>query len=214
MNFGNDGGSLNKSRAWGIGFVVGFHILLVWGLVNGLARKAVELLPSPIETKIIEEVEAPIEEPPPPKPEFEPPPPPYIPPPDIVIAAPPKATTAITQTTQVKPKPKPRPKPRPKPKVKRVPPSIDFKRSPRACKQPRYPSASERLGEEGTSAISLLVGTDGKVQQSKVLQTSGHERLDNAAIKAFSRCKFRVGTVNGKPEPSWFSIRYKWVVPR
>lgn len=207
MNFTAAGGADNNNRAIGFAFVVGFHILLVWGLMNGLARKAIELLPAPIETKIIEEVRPPAEEAPPPKPEFEPPPPPYVPPPDIVIAAPMAPTTAITQTTTVKAPPAPK-------KVERFPPRIDLKGSPRACKEPEYPAASERLGESGTSAISLLIGADGKVQQSKVDQTSGHKRLDEAAIKAFSRCKFIVGTNNGVAEASWFSIRYKWVVPK
>jgi periplasmic protein TonB len=211
MNFAVAGGAANhQNRAIGFAFVVGFHILLVWGLMNGLARKAVELLPAPIETKIIEEIKPPAEEPPPPKPEFEPPPPPYVPPPEISIAAPVQATTAITQTTAVKPQVA---APAPKKSV-RVPPRIDLKGSSRACKEPEYPAASERLGESGTSGISLLIGADGKVQQSKVDASSGHKRLDEAAIKAFSRCKFIVGTNDGVAEASWFSIRYKWVVPK
>lgn len=207
MNFTADGRVESGNRAIGIGFVVLFHILLVWGLANGLARKAVELLPAPIETKIIEDIQPPAEEAPPPKPEFEPPPPPYVPPPDIVIAAPVQATTAITQTTSVKAPPAPK-------KTVRIPPRIDLKGSPRACKEPEYPAASERLGESGTSAISLLVGADGKVTQSRVDASSGHKRLDEAAIKAFSRCKFFVGTTDGVAEASWFSIKYKWVVPK
>lgn len=208
MNFAaTAGGADANNRFIGFAFVVGFHILLVWGLMNGLARKAIELLPAPIETKIIEEIRPPVEEAPPPKPEFEPPPPPYVPPPDIVIAAPVAPTTAITQTTTVKAPPAPKP-------AARFPPRIDLKGSPRACKEPEYPSASERLGESGTSAISLLIGADGKVQQTKVDATSGHKRLDDAAVRAFSRCKFIVGTNNGVAEASWFSIRYKWVVPK
>lgn len=209
MNFAAQGGADNNNRAIGFAVVVVLHILLIWGLMNGLARQAMELLPAPIETKIIEDIKPPAEEPPPPKPEFEPPPPPYIPPPDIVIAAPVAPTTAITQTTNVKAPPAPPPR-----KAARIPPKIDLKGSPRACKEPEYPSASERLGESGTSAISLLVGADGKVTQSKVDASSGHKRLDEAAIKAFSRCKFIVGTNDGVAEASWFSIRYKWVVPK
>lgn len=211
MNFSADRSDSNRNRMVGLGFVVGLHLLLIWGLMNGLARKAVELLPAPIETKIIEDIAPAVDEPPPPTPEFEPPPPPFIPPPDIVIAAPPAPTKAITQTTQTKPV---TPPPAPPRKVARVAPKIDLKGSPRACREPEYPSASERLGEQGVSAISLLIGTDTKVQQSRVDASSGHKRLDDAAVRAFSRCKFSVGTVDGKPEPSWFSIRYRWVVPK
>jgi protein TonB len=189
-----------KNRLIGLGFVVAFHALLIWGLVVGLARKGIELLPPPIETKIIDEVETPKEEPPPPKPDFVPPPPPSFTPPQLNIAPPAQATTAITMK-------------KPPAEVVRIPPKIDLKGSPRACREPEYPSVSARLNEEGTAAISLLIGVDGKVQQSKVDQSSGFPRLDDATVKAFSRCKFIIGTTNGVPEASWFSMRYKWVVP-
>jgi periplasmic protein TonB len=211
MQFGTDGSSRTGNRVVGLVFVIGFHILLVWGLMNGLARKAVQLLPAPIETKIIEDIKPPAEEPPPPKPEFEPPPPAFIPPPEINIAAPVQATTAITQTTPVKPEAPPVVAPKP---MVRIAPKIDLKNSPRACKEPEYPAASERLGESGTSAISLLISAAGSVDQTRIDSSSGFKRLDDAAIKAFSRCKFIVGTNDGVPEASWFSIRYKWVVPR
>lgn len=204
MNFTADGvANSNKNRAVGLAFVVVLHIILIWGLVNGLARKAVEVLPPPIETKIIEEVEAPPEEAPPPKPDFIPPPPPSFTPPVLDIAPPPMAATQAITASEPPPK-----------AIVKIPPKIDLKGSPRACKEPEYPAASERLGESGTSAISLLIASDGKVQQHRVDKSSGFPRLDEAAIKAFSRCKFFVGTTDGVPEASWFSIRYKWVVPK
>ena len=57
----------------GIGIVILMHLLLGWALVSGLARKVVEVIKNPIETKIIEEVK-----PPPPPPENLPPPPPKL----------------------------------------------------------------------------------------------------------------------------------------
>eukprot|EP00456_Euglypha_rotunda_P011659 TRINITY_DN13106_c0_g1_i1.p2 TRINITY_DN13106_c0_g1~~TRINITY_DN13106_c0_g1_i1.p2 ORF type:complete len:118 (-),score=30.82 TRINITY_DN13106_c0_g1_i1:20-373(-) len=79
-----------KKRLYGIAGVVLFHVLLVWGLVSGLARKAIEVLPPPIETQILED-DAPQEEPPPPPPppDLDIPPPPFVPPPEINIATPP-----------------------------------------------------------------------------------------------------------------------------
>ncbi|MGQ0698775.1 MAG: energy transducer TonB, partial [Panacagrimonas sp.] len=85
-----------KNRLIGLGFVVGFHILLIYGLVVGLARKGVTLLPPPIETKIIEEVEAPPDEAPPTKPDFVPPPPPSFTPPVLNVAPPPTIAKTIT----------------------------------------------------------------------------------------------------------------------
>jgi protein TonB len=89
----------------GIGAVILFHVLVVYALVSGLARKVVDVVRAPIETKVIEEIKKPppppeIVVPPPPK--LEAPPPPFIPPPEIQIANPPPAPT-ITATTPTPP---------------------------------------------------------------------------------------------------------------
>ncbi len=93
----------------GIGAVVVFHIIIIYALINGLARKVVEVVKGPIEVKVIEEV---IKKPPPP-PELLPPPPkvvapppPFIPPPEINIAPPPTPAPTITAVT---PEPPPAP---------------------------------------------------------------------------------------------------------
>lgn len=191
-----------KTRLKGIAFVVGLHALLIWGLFNGLARKAIELLPLPIETKIIQEIQMTREPPPPPKPEFVPPPLAFVPPPDIIIATPPPEH-AITQTTTEN---------KPSSQITHTGPQIDFKNSPKGCREPEYPATSRRLGEEGAAEVSLLIGTDGKVQQSRVDKTSGFARLDEATIRSFSKCKFIVGTNLGKAEAAWFSTRYRWIL--
>ena len=72
-----------------ITMVVILHLVLGYALVTGLARKVVEVMKAPIETKIIEEIKKPPPDtPPPPPPKLAPPPPPFIPPPEINIQAP------------------------------------------------------------------------------------------------------------------------------
>ena len=78
------------------------------------------------------------------------------------------------------------------------------------CAKPDYPSASRRLEEEGTVTLRFLIGTDGRVLQAEIDKTSGYVRLDEAARNALAKCQFRPGTVDGKPEQSWASIRYAW----
>jgi len=85
----------------GIGAVVLLHILVVYALVSGLARKVVEVVRAPIETKVIEETvkpPPPPEIPLPPPPKLEAPPPPFIPPPEVVITQPPPPVQTITAT--------------------------------------------------------------------------------------------------------------------
>ena len=192
-----------KKRLIGLAGVVIFHVLLVWGLVSGLARKAIELLPPPIETKILED--APSEEeppPPPPPPKLDVPPPPFIPSPEITIQTAPAPTNAITTTNKPPPPAAPAPAPRPSGVTKA--PVVKAK----ACREPEYPAVSERLGETGTVLLQLLVGTDGKVSDSKIEKSSGFERLDKAAQQALSRCKFEPGEVDGKPSAAWAQLKY------
>ncbi len=84
----------------GIAVVILFHALVVWALVSGLAKKVVDVVRAPIETKVIEEIKKPPPPPPeivlPPPPKLEAPPPPYIPPPEIQIATPPPPQPTIS----------------------------------------------------------------------------------------------------------------------
>ena len=76
------------------------HVAVGYALVTGLARKVVEVIKAPIETKIIEEIKKPIEDtPPPPPPKLAAPPPPFIPPPEVNIQVPVQAQQAPTITT-------------------------------------------------------------------------------------------------------------------
>lgn len=190
-----------RKRFIGIAGVVLFHLLLIWGLVSGLARKAIEVLPAPFETQILDEVRNEEEPPPPPPPpKLDIPPPPFVPPPEINIAT--KAAPINTITTSSKPVP-------PSPSK---PVASGVTRSPvvkaKLCRQPDYPAVSERLGETGSVTLQLLVGIDGKVTDSKVQISSGFDRLDKAAQAALSRCKFEPGTVDGKPAPAWAQLKY------
>ena len=90
----------------GLTVVILFHVFVVYALVTGLAKKVVEVVRAPIETKVIEEIKKP---PPPPEivlpppPKLEAPPPPFIPPPEVQIATPPPPAPTITATTPTPP---------------------------------------------------------------------------------------------------------------
>src|SRR6266705_324795 len=80
----------SSRRLAGLAVVVTLHAALIYALVYGLARKIVEVVRQPLETKIIEEVKAPPPDrpPPPPPPKLTTPPPPYIPPPEVQVHVP------------------------------------------------------------------------------------------------------------------------------
>ena len=58
--------------------------------------------------------------------------------------------------------------------------------------------------------ISVSIGPDGKVVQSAVASSSGFKRLDDAGLAAISLCRFRPATVDGKPEASKSTVRYRF----
>jgi protein TonB len=197
----------------GITVVFLLHLLLVYALVTGLARKVVEVIKKPIETKIVEEAKPPPppEAPPPPPPKMSTPPPPFIPPPEVQITVTPPPAATISATTNTPPPPVaaivPQPPPTPAHVPVRVAPVIDAAHN---CPTPEYPAASARAEETGTVRLRFLIGVDGRAMKSEVERSSGHRRLDEAARTALGSCQFKVGTVDGKPEPSWAPIEYTW----
>ena len=204
-------------RLTGLVVVVAFHVVLGYALVEGLARKIVEVVRAPLETKIVEEVKPPPpDKPPPPPPKLATPPPPYIPPPEVSVQVPVTAPT-ITAVTPVKP-----PEPVPPPAVPApAPPVVEKPREPvrtaavgdaRNCEKPPYPAAALRANETGIVQLNFLIDVDGSVLESNVARSSGSRRLDEAARQGLSLCKFKPGTVDGKPQKSWSRIEYQWKI--
>lgn len=207
----------------GFTVVVVLHIILGYALMNGLARKIVEVVKGPIETKIIEEVKPPPPPPPenlPPPPKMAPPPPSFVPPPEVQIANPPPAP-AITVTREapppappvaIAPPPSPVPAP-PAPPVARqaVAARIDVS----ACEKPEYPAAATRAEATGTTKIRFTVDASGKVSKSELEKSAGssreHRLLDRAAIEALSKCPFKPGMDElGKPVGAVAIVEYVW----
>ncbi len=187
------------SRLVGIGFVVLLHIAIIYALVTALAHRSVEVARAPIETKIIDQAPQEKAELPPPPPKLAPPPPPFIPLPEINVQTPPPAqSTAPTVITTVKP---------PVAAPVRVMPRIDAQHS----REPEYPPQSRRLGEQGSLVLQVLIGVDGRVVQSKLVQSSGFDRLDQAALEGIKNdYRFFPGTIDGAPQPMWFTFKFTW----
>ena len=86
--------------------MVVLHFLVIWLIASGLAKKVVEKVAGPLETKVIEEIKPP---PPPPEkivpppPDLKAPPPPFVPVPEIQVQTPPPPAAISTQSTQVPP---------------------------------------------------------------------------------------------------------------
>lgn len=78
-----------------------------------------------------------------------------------------------------------------------------------------YPFESLILHQEGVSAISFIIDTQGRAKNCKLESSSGHAGLDKAACEAFlARAHYRPATdKKGRPIESTGSQRIRWQLP-
>jgi protein TonB len=180
----------------GITFVILLHILIIYGLVTGLARKAVEVIKKPLTATIVEEIKAPPPPPPPPKkieiPKTPPPPEVYVPPPDI----PPPTTTAEPVIAAVTPAPPveppviappapPAPPPPPKPAVRKGISRI-------SGENPSYPREAIKAGvSSGRVVAYVYIDEKGNVTEVKIMDSHPPRVFDREVIRALSDWKFQ-----------------------
>src|SRR5262245_6147534 len=193
-------------RATIFAVILGLHVLVLWVVASGLARRIVETVAPPIETSLIEEVQERDTPPPPPPPEFERPPV-EVPPPDVAIDIPVDTaqSTAITDVTD-KPVPRAPPPPPPPKNVKKASLGKNFPNS-----EDYYPAAAKRLGEEGSPTVKVCIGPNGKLtEEPTIAASSGNARLDEGAIKLAKAGRYVAGSVDGVPSTDCLSFRVKF----
>lgn len=198
-----------QQRSWGkhapsIMLVVALHIAIGYALVTGLARKVVEVIKAPLETKIIEEIKKPPPDtPPPPPPKLAAPPPPFIPPPEINIQVPtvtPPPTITTVTTTPPPPGPPPvvrAPEPQVQPAVRR-----EYKAAYRV--DPVFPRQAQREGISGRVIAHVVVQPNGSVSEVRIISAAPPRVFDREVIRALSQWRFN-------PEPVGFIGEYEIV---
>lgn len=212
-----------NAKAMGFVVVLALHGLVIWALNAGLGRKLLESAPVVVFAQMVSEMRpAPVPPPTPPKvvaapkavvapmpapvPTRQVPvadPTPVVPAPTSVIAAPPPAApmpqapvaAAVVAPVVAAPVPV------------RVAAHLQASGT---CQKPEYPALSRRREEQGSVMLKFLIGVDGSVLESQIAQSSGFARLDEAARAALVKCQFKPGSVDGKAEASWASLKYTW----
>ena len=76
--------------------------------------------------------------------------------------------------------------------------------------EPTYPRLAEQAGIEGTVWVKAAVGKDGTVKSAVVYKSSGTESLDEAAVEAAWKCKFKPAIQNGRPVVTWVAWPYNF----
>jgi protein TonB len=77
---------------------------------------------------------------------------------------------------------------------------------------PQYSKESRAAGEQGRVVVRALIAEDGSPIKVELLSSSGHSRLDEAAIEAVAKWKFKPATRDGEPVQDWASIPIRFVV--
>jgi periplasmic protein TonB len=212
----------------GIGIVILLHVLVVAVLIATMAKEIIKPSDKPVEMMIIQEVI------PPPIIETPPEPPKIVekvaktpdvqkPVEKVVPVVKPVTTPTATPTTPTVAAPVASPSPSPSPVATPAPAADPGPPVPKGetrgvsdgeagCKAPPYPRDALMAEEQGNVLISVYVGTDGKVKESKVKKSTGSRSLDRAASKAYSLCSFKPAMKNGEPQESWYDIPYEFVL--
>lgn len=223
MNYAEAQRDPNKNRV-GLSVVVGLHVILAWAIVTGNAKKVVDVVKGPIETKIIEEVKPPPPPPPeklpPPPPKNLPPPPAWVPPPEVNVQVQ-QAPTISTQSVNPPPvqefKPAaatppgpPTAPPAPPAPPARTAPSIRFGEADK----PEYSPAARRAEIECEVVVAYVMETTGAITEANVEKSCGssreHKQLDRATVDAVKAVRGKPGTVDGKPERLSGRVVYVW----
>jgi protein TonB len=79
-------------------------------------------------------------------------------------------------------------------------------------KEPVYPINARRLRVEGTVLLNVLVGTDGRVREVKVLEADGGKLLSPAAVDAVRQWTFSPATRNGQPVQCWHKVPIRFAL--
>ena len=214
---------LSRNAAIALG-VVALHVGLIWGLQSGLLLRTAQLIvPVEVLAQLIEMPE--------PRPEPAPPAPPappvrpvtpsvqkkVVPKPvarpqaqPLAIANPTPSPNApsgslvpdlpATPAPVVAAAPAAPPAP-PAPPVVQLPSSnADYLQNPK----PAYPPLSKRLGEQGKVVVRVLIGADGVPQKAELRQSSGFDRLDQAALGTVLKWRYVPARRGDTPISYWY----------
>lgn len=208
--------------------IVALHLLAAWALlqVQAVRDTAVQVMP------ILVDLLAPPAPPTPPTPPRPPepprqqslakqPPPPKprtLPPPQPALLSTPSAAAAPEYTAPPPDPAPPAPPPSPAPAaaaepapapVAAPPPRILPDAAVQYLEPPRveYPRLSQKRGETGLVVVRAYIGSGGGAPHSvQVEQSSGHARLDQAALAAVHKARFKPYAEAGRPVEGWALI--------
>jgi len=187
-----------QQKSFGIFIVIAFHMLLIWGLASGLGSSIGKIfIPENITLKPQPQKVVPPEK---------------VDPQEVVIQSKNVFTTDPTDNPLIFEDSKITDTTGDIVGGGIIEPTISLTK-PRLihATKPDYPLAASRLGEEGTTGLSLYVTAEGRVADAKIFSSSGSSNLDKAAIKhALRNWAFTPCMEGGKAVACWHTTKLVW----
>ena len=72
--------------------------------------------------------------------------------------------------------------------------------------RPDYPWLARERGEQGRVVVRVIVSDAGRAQRVEVARSSGHDRLDRAALAALARWRFEPARRGGHAVPGTVEV--------
>lgn len=76
---------------------------------------------------------------------------------------------------------------------------------------PQYPPRAIELGMEGVVIVKALISQSGTAKDVAILDSSGYNLLDNSALKAVSKWRFKTANLNLERE-MWVQVPVKFMI--
>ncbi len=81
----------------------------------------------------------------------------------------------------------------------------------RSQEKPPYPGTEWRAHNQGDTSLGLCIDARGRVTSANLVKSSGHAKLDEAALKWVTGARFSPGTVDGAPQAvCGHTVVYEW----
>ena len=178
---------MTPRRAMIIGGVGLLHVAAIYGLMNGMVAKAIEIIHPPIIVTVDTKT--------PPKVFLPPPPPTLVRPSQPMVETPVKPVIVVDTPPQheifVPPAP-------PKPTNPQPPADANASGLTGTHTVPPYPALARAASHQGTVLLQLVVSPEGAVANATVVTSSGFPELDQAAVAwVMSHWKYKPALQNG-----------------
>jgi protein TonB len=209
--------SRGRQRQAVVGGIAALHVLALWGLLQmrGVRDAVANLAPVTVSVVSAEKPPpepAPLVVPPPPRPQ---PPAMEVPIPTLPMVLAPAPSPAPSPITVEVAAPVMPPAPPAAPTAPAAAPVAVPVAGPRelpssavqviSAPAPEYPRASRREREQGVVQVRLFIDAAGLPRQVQVARSSGFPRLDEAALAAVRKWRFKPPLEEGRPVEGWFT---------